>query len=109
MPAVIYSLETLADNGVRFYPELMHVYFTVDKLRPDTAAITDLIDANHWTNSRAYAAFPKFLHLNIGVVSELISFEGQELGKKSVGVAKTLPLNTYEDDQTNYGQVDGGW
>jgi len=48
-----------------------------------------LIHANHWTLSRAYAFVldrRKGISPNIGFVSELMNFEEEELGGKSVGV-----------------------
>lgn len=48
-----------------------------------------LIHANHWTLSQAYAFVlerRKGISPNIGFVSELMNFEEQELGGKSVGV-----------------------
>lgn len=51
--------------------------------------IAYLIHANHWTLSRAYAFVTerrKGISPNIGFVSELMTFEEQELGGKSVGV-----------------------
>lgn len=53
-----------------------------------------LIHANHWTLSRAYAFVlerRKGISPNIGFVSELMTFEEQELGGKSVGVAPVNP------------------
>ena len=50
-----------------------------------------LIHANHWTLSQAYTFVldrRKGISPNIGFVSELMSFEEQELGGKSVGVVK---------------------
>ena len=50
-----------------------------------------LIHANHWTLARAYAFVlerRKGISPNIGFVSELMTFEEQELGGKSVGVVK---------------------
>ena len=50
-----------------------------------------LIHANHWTLSRAYSFVlerRKGISPNIGFVSELMTFEEQELGGKSVGVVK---------------------
>ena len=52
-----------------------------------------LIHANHWTLSRAYSFVlerRKGISPNIGFVSELMNFEEQELGGKSVGVQPTL-------------------
>lgn len=51
-----------------------------------------LIHANHWTLSRAYAFVlerRKGISPNIGFVSELMNFEEEELGGKSVGVQPT--------------------
>ena len=48
-----------------------------------------LIHANHWTLSRAYTFVldrRKGISPNIGFVSELMKFEEQELGGKSIGV-----------------------
>lgn len=53
-----------------------------------------LIHANHWTLSKAYAFVlerRKGISPNIGFVSELMTFEEQELGGKSVGVVKMPP------------------
>ena len=50
-----------------------------------------LIHANHWTLSQAYTFVldrRKGISPNIGFVSELMAFEEQELGGKSVGVVK---------------------
>ena len=52
-----------------------------------------LIHANHWTLSRAYSFVlerRKGISPNIGFVSELMTFEEQELGGKSVGVQPTI-------------------
>ena len=51
-----------------------------------------LIHANHWTLSRAYSFVlerRKGISPNIGFVSELMTFEEQELGGKSIGVQPT--------------------
>jgi hypothetical protein len=57
-----------------------------------TAVMAYLIHANHWTLSRAYSFVlerRKGISPNIGFVSELMTFEEQELGGKSVGVQPT--------------------
>ena len=62
-----------------------------------------LIHANHWTLSRAYTFVlerRKGISPNIGFVSELMNFEEQELGGKSVGVVK----NGDEEDGTGDGR-----
>jgi hypothetical protein len=51
-----------------------------------------LIHANHWTLSKAYGFVldrRKGISPNIGFVSELMNFEEEELGGKSVGVVGT--------------------
>jgi hypothetical protein len=53
-----------------------------------------LIHANHWTLSRAYGFVldrRKGISPNIGFVSELMNFEEEELGGKSVGVVGGHP------------------
>lgn len=53
-----------------------------------------MIHANHWTLSRAYAFVLERrtgISPNIGFVSELMTFEEQELGAKSVGVVQPSP------------------
>lgn len=57
-----------------------------------TAVMAYLIHANHWTLSRAYSFVlerRKGISPNIGFVSELMTFEEQELGGKSIGVQPT--------------------
>ncbi len=59
------------------------------KSRSVTAVIAYLIHANHWTLSRAYQFVlerRKGISPNIGFVSELMTFEEEELGGKSNGV-----------------------
>ena len=59
-----------------------------------------LIHANHWTLSRAYTFVlerRKGISPNIGFVSELMTFEEQELGGKSVGVVKMPPSDSDAD------------
>lgn len=82
-----------------------------------TAVIAYLIHANHWTLSRAYAFVlerRKGISPNIGFVSELMIFEEQELGGKSVGVVKNSGSpNPDADDygggkSGNFGYMVGG-
>ena len=77
------------------------------KSRSVTAVMAYLIHANHWTLSRAYAFVlerRKGISPNIGFVSELMTFEEQELGGKSVGVVPATPGQGEGggDPQTNY-------
>ena len=83
-----------------------------------------LIHANHWTLSRAYSFVlerRKGISPNIGFVSELMTFEEQELGGKSVGVVKMAPSSAGAETEsdvdnshagmaggTNYGVALGG-
>jgi hypothetical protein len=86
-----------------------------------------LIHANHWTLSRAYSFVlerRKGISPNIGFVSELMTFEEQELGGKSVGVQPTTanssgsasttsgpntePSTSHMGSQDNYSMVAGG-
>ena len=88
-----------------------YVHCKAGKSRSVTAVMAYLIHANHWTLSRAYAFVlerRKGISPNIGFVSELMTFEEQELGGKSVGV---VPVNHAGqgdsasgggDAQTNY-------
>ncbi|TFK37707.1 hypothetical protein BDQ12DRAFT_153303 [Crucibulum laeve] len=60
-----------------------------------------LIHANHWTLSRAYSFVlerRKGISPNIGFVSELMTFEEQELGGKSVGVQPSAPAGTSQNE-----------
>ncbi|KAF9238392.1 hypothetical protein BU15DRAFT_75326 [Melanogaster broomeanus] len=84
-----------------------YVHCKAGKSRSVTAVMAYLIHANHWTLSRAYAFVlerRKGISPNIGFVSELMTFEEQELGGKSVGVAPSTPGqgDGVGDPQTNY-------
>ena len=73
-----------------------------------------LIHANHWTLSQAYTFVldrRKGISPNIGFVSELMSFEEQELGGKSVGVVKMPPAAEVEPDarQPGGGTMSGNY
>jgi len=70
------------------------VHCKAGKSRSVTAVMAYLIHANHWTLSRAYAFVlerRKGISPNIGFVSELMTFEEQALGGKSVGVVSVNP------------------
>ena len=69
-----------------------------------------LIHANHWTLSRAYSFVlerRKGISPNIGFVSELMTFEEQELGGKSVGVVKMSQSAGHEGEGA-HGNGEGG-
>ncbi|KAL5525240.1 hypothetical protein ACEPAF_9109 [Sanghuangporus sanghuang] len=81
------ACEALDDARLHSAPTYVHC--KAGKSRSVTAVIAYLIHANHWTLSRAYAFVTerrKGISPNIGFVSELMTFEEQELGGKSVGV-----------------------
>ncbi|KAF7795131.1 hypothetical protein EIP86_006278 [Pleurotus ostreatoroseus] len=70
-----------------------------------------LIHANHWTLSQAYTFVlerRKGISPNIGFVSELMTFEEQELGGKSVGVVKMPPPESETEAQQPGGATTGG-
>ncbi|KAF8966882.1 hypothetical protein BDZ97DRAFT_1698163 [Flammula alnicola] len=79
-------------DDARLHSAPTYVHCKAGKSRSVTAVMAYLIHANHWTLSRAYAFVlerRKGISPNIGFVSELMSFEEQELGGKSVGVQPT--------------------
>lgn len=76
-------------DDARLHSSPTYVHCKAGKSRSVTAIMAYLIHANHWTLSRAYAFVldrRKGISPNIGFVSELMSFEEEELGGKSVGV-----------------------
>ncbi|KAG6373993.1 hypothetical protein JVT61DRAFT_4627 [Boletus reticuloceps] len=93
-------------DEANLYGASTYVHCKAGKSRSVTAVMAYLIHANHWTLSRAYAFVlerRKGISPNIGFVSELMTFEEQELGGKSVGV---VPVNSGHSDggdsQTNH-------
>ncbi|KAL6308905.1 hypothetical protein BKA93DRAFT_746646 [Sparassis latifolia] len=81
-------------DDARLHSAPTFVHCKAGKSRSVTAVMAYLIHANHWTLSRAYAFVlerRKGISPNIGFVSELMTFEEQELGGKSVGVVKVPP------------------
>lgn len=80
------------------------------KSRSVTAVIAYLIHANHWTLSRAYAFVlerRRGISPNIGFVSELMTFEEQELGGKSVGVVQHSPGAHDDEHHHDHDQHNG--
>ena len=76
-------------DDARLHSSPTYVHCKAGKSRSVTAIMAYLIHANHWTLSRAYAFVldrRKGISPNIGFVSELMSFEEEELGGKSIGV-----------------------
>ncbi|KDR78369.1 hypothetical protein GALMADRAFT_95060 [Galerina marginata CBS 339.88] len=79
-------------DDARLHSAPTYVHCKAGKSRSVTAVMAYLIHANHWTLSRAYSFVlerRKGISPNIGFVSELMNFEEQELGGKSVGVQPT--------------------
>jgi len=84
-------------DDARLHSAPTYVHCKAGKSRSVTAVIAYLIHANHWTLSRAYAFVlerRKGISPNIGFVSELMTFEEEELGGKSVGVQPSAPAAT---------------
>ncbi|KAJ7058240.1 hypothetical protein C8F01DRAFT_1232975 [Mycena amicta] len=76
-------------DDARLHSAPTYVHCKAGKSRSVTAVMAYLIHANHWTLSKAYAFVlerRKGISPNIGFVSELMTFEEEELGGKSVGV-----------------------
>ncbi|KAH9921108.1 uncharacterized protein B0H18DRAFT_1095739 [Fomitopsis serialis] len=83
-------------DDARLHSAPTYVHCKAGKSRSVTAVMAYLIHANHWTLSKAYAFVlerRKGISPNIGFVSELMTFEEQELGGKSVGVVKMTPTS----------------
>ena len=78
-------------DDARLHSSPTYIHCKAGKSRSVTAVIGYLIHANHWTLSRAYSFVlerRKGISPNIGFVSELMNFEEEELGGKSVGMVK---------------------
>lgn len=88
---VMKAMKEVCDiiDDARLHSAPTYVHCKAGKSRSVTAVMAYLIHANHWTLSRAYAFVldrRKGISPNIGFVSELMNFEEDELGGKSVGV-----------------------
>ena len=98
-------------DDARLHSSPAYVHCKAGKSRSVTAVMAYLIHANHWTLSRAYSFVlerRKGISPNIGFVSELMTFEEQELGGKSVGVVKMAPAHhDGSDDGADGGDADG--
>ncbi|KAK2465126.1 hypothetical protein APHAL10511_002818 [Amanita phalloides] len=76
-------------DDARLHSAPAYVHCKAGKSRSVTAVMAYLIHANHWTLARAYSFVlerRKGISPNIGFVSELMTFEEQELGGRSIGV-----------------------
>ncbi|KDQ54472.1 hypothetical protein JAAARDRAFT_60470 [Jaapia argillacea MUCL 33604] len=96
-------------DDARLHSSPTYVHCKAGKSRSVTAVMAYLIHANHWTLSRAYTFVlerRKGISPNIGFVSELMNFEEEELGKKSIGVVKPSS-NTGGGDQGTGAAVGG--
>jgi len=97
-------------DDARLHSAPTYVHCKAGKSRSVTAVIAYLIHANHWTLSRAYAFVVerrKGVSPNIGFVSELMTFEEQELGGKSVGVVQHSPGVPGEERNHDHDQQHG--
>jgi hypothetical protein len=89
-----YDLNTEPIDDARLHSAPTYVHCKAGRSRSVTAVMAYLIHANHWTLARAYDFVlhrRKGISPNIGFVSELMTFEEQELGGKSVGVQSSAP------------------
>lgn len=106
-----FDVYLLLDDA-RLHSAPTYVHCKAGKSRSVTAVMAYLIHANHWTLSRAYSFVlerRKGISPNIGFVSELMTFEEEELGGKSVGVQPSAPASTsdstdHQDDGHGHGQ-----
>ena len=90
--SLIIIILSQSSDDARLHSAPTYVHCKAGKSRSVTAVMAYLIHANHWTLSRAYSFVlerRKGISPNIGFVSELMTFEEQELGGKSVGVQPT--------------------
>lgn len=93
----LFSLYFTLQDDARLHSAPTYVHCKAGKSRSVTAVMAYLIHANHWTLSRAYSFVlerRKGISPNIGFVSELMNFEEQELGGKSVGVQPAPPSSS---------------
>jgi len=89
---LIFLISPHTIDDARLHSAPTYVHCKAGKSRSVTAVMAYLIHANHWTLSKAYAFVlerRKGISPNIGFVSELMNFEEQELGGKSIGVQPT--------------------
>jgi hypothetical protein len=95
-------------DDARLHSAPTYVHCKAGKSRSVTAVMAYLIHANHWTLSRAYQFVlerRKGISPNIGFVSELMTFEEEELGGKSIGVQPNGSSSDCNEDggkQGNY-------
>lgn len=93
-------------DDARLHSSPTYVHCKAGKSRSVTAVMAYLIHANHWTLSRAYSFVlerRKGISPNIGFVSELMTFEEQELGGKSHGVVSSSGGDADEESSNKNG------
>ncbi|KAI0087596.1 hypothetical protein BDY19DRAFT_238167 [Irpex rosettiformis] len=101
---------TILDDA-RLHSAPTYVHCKAGKSRSVTAVMAYLIHANHWTLSKAYEFVldrRRGISPNIGFVSELMTFEEQELGGKSVGVMK-MPQSESNTEGAGGGTTGGNY
>ena len=94
-------------DDARLHSAPTYVHCKAGKSRSVTAVIAYLIHANHWTLSQAYSFVVerrKGISPNIGFVSELMNFEEQELGGKSIGVQPALGSGGLNSGSSTFNQ-----
>ncbi|KAJ7235830.1 hypothetical protein C8J57DRAFT_1571477 [Mycena rebaudengoi] len=97
-------------DDARLHSAATYVHCKAGKSRSVTAVMAYLIHANHWTLSRAYAFVlerRKGISPNIGFVSELMTFEEEELGGKSVGVQPSAEGGATDQQDHGHGHGHG--
>lgn len=107
--SAVTLMDSVCLDDARLHSAPTYVHCKAGKSRSVTAVIAYLIHANHWTLSRAYQFVlerRKGISPNIGFVSELMTFEEEELGGKSVGVQ---PTNHSTGDVPTNGDVGGSY
>jgi hypothetical protein len=108
---LLLAADAFHKDDARLHSSPTYVHCKAGKSRSVTAIMAYLIHANHWTLSRAYAFVldrRKGISPNIGFVSELMSFEEEELGGKSIGVVGNGAAGGASQKNGNYGHAVGG-
>jgi hypothetical protein len=98
-------------DDARLHSAPTYVHCKAGKSRSVTAVMAYLIHANHWTLSQAYTFVVerrKGISPNIGFVSELMTFEEEELGGKSNGVQPSATIDQDGEHHDSSGYMAAG-